>query len=225
MSVTREMKMKKVWLTCTIVGMLAVSVLAASEDAVRLDAQKRPKIVKKVNPVYPEEARKQKIQGVVEMEATINAFGDVVGVRVLPTHPPQTLLEQAAVAALRQWKYEPYRINGKAKTVIFNVSITFSLQEDAPAVSKEDPKIVTMVNPEYPKEAAKLGLQGMVKIEATIDEKGNVAEARVLPAEKPQPLLEEAALKAVKQWKFEPFIKDGKVVRLTFSLNVKFVLH
>lgn len=220
-----ENKMKKIFLICAIVGMLAASVPAASENAVRLDAQKRPKIVSKVDPVYPEEARKQKIQGVVEMEATINASGDVVGVRVLPTPSPQPLLAKAAVAALRQWKYEPYRINGKAMTIIFNVSITFSLQEDAPAVSREDPKVVKMVNPEYPKEAAKQGLQGVVKIEVTIDEKGNVAAVRVLPEEKPQPLLEEAALKAIKQWKFEPFVRDGKVVRLTFDLNVTFVLQ
>ena len=126
--------MNKIFLIFVALWALTAGVWLTAEDAVRIDAQKRPKIVKMVKPVYPEEALKQKIQGAVELEATINVKGDVVAVKVLPAQNPQPLLEQAAVAALRQWKYEPYMIGGKVKPVIFNVTITFALSADKEAV-------------------------------------------------------------------------------------------
>jgi TonB family protein len=224
-----ETKMKKTWLIFTMLWVLLVSVWLLAEDAVRIDAQKRPKIVSQVKPVYPAEALKQKIQGAVELEATINTAGAVVGVKVLPAQTPQPLLEKAAVAALRQWKYAPYKINGKAKAVIFTVTITFALsdkKEEKQAANAFDtrPKRISDVKPVYPEEALKQGIQGRVLVEATIDEKGDVVAAKALPGENPQPLLEEAALTAVKQWKFEPFIQGGKAVKVTFTVTINFAL-
>jgi len=221
--------MKKTWLIFTMLWVLLMSVWLLAEDAVRIDAQKRPKIISQVKPVYPEEAKKQGLQGVVELEATINRAGHVVGVKVLPAQAPQPLLEAAAVAAVRQWKYAPYKINGKAQAVIFTVTITFALsdkKEDQQAAKAFDdrPKRISDVKPVYPEEALKQGIQGVVLVEATIDEKGDVVAAKALPAKNPQPLLEEAALTAVRQWKFEPIIKNGKACTVTFTVTINFAL-
>ncbi len=204
--------MKRTLLIFTMLWVLVLSGWLLAEDAVRIDAQKRPKIISQVKPVYPEEARKLGLQGVVELEATINRAGNVIAVKVLPAPAPQPLLAAAAVAAVRQWKYAPYVINGKAKAVIFTVTITFALGDkkaDNPAEKTfaERPKRISDVKPVYPEEALKQGIQGVVIVEATIDEKGDVVAARALPGKNPQPLLEAAALTAVRQWKFEPVIK------------------
>jgi protein TonB len=218
--------MKRAFLIFLALWLLMVGVLLKAEDAVRIDAQKRPKIVKQVKPVYPKEAFAQKIQGVVELEATINTTGDVVGVKVLPAKTPQPLLEKAAVEALRQWKYAPYLIGGKAKAVTFTVTVSFMLAAKPPVVPAEErPKLIKMVKPVYPEEAAKQGIEGMVMIEATIDDKGDIVSARVLPVENSRPQLEEAALTAVKQWKYEPYVKNGKALSVTFTVTLNFRLQ
>lgn len=221
--------MKKMLLIFAMLWVLLFSAWLKAEDAVRIDARQRPKLVKKIAPLYPEEARKQGIQGVVELEATINRAGTVIGVKVLPAQTPQPLLEQAAVAALRQWQYAPYMINGKATAVIFTVPITFAMganKEDALSGKTfvKRPKRISAVNPVYPEEALKQRIQGMVLIEAIIDEKGDVVAAKALPGKDRQPLLEEAALSAVGQWKFEPISRGGRACKATFTVTVNFRL-
>lgn len=218
--------MKRAFLIFLALWLLMVGVLLKAEDAVRIDAQKRPKLISQVKPVYPEEAKKQGLQGVVEMEATINRAGNVIAVKVLPAQTPQPLLEKAAVEALRQWKYAPYVISGKAKAVTFTVTVNFMLAAKPPVVPAEErPKLIKMVKPVYPEEAAKQGIEGMAMIEATIDDKGNIVSARVLPVENSRPQLEEAALTAVKQWKYEPYVKNGKALSVTFTVTLNFRLQ
>lgn len=199
----------------------------SDDKPLRIDAQKRPQIVKHVDPIYPEEAFKQRIQGVVKLEVTINASGDVIGVKVIPAQPPQPLLEQSAAAAVRQWKYKPYTIGGKAKAVIFTAAVTFAQQDEKlpPQPDDKRPKKIKTVRPQYPEEAVRKRIQGVVRIEATIDKKGDVVEAKVLLSENPQPLLEEAALTAVKQWKYEPYLVEGKARGVVFTVTVTFALQ
>jgi TonB family protein len=224
-----EERMKKGFLIFAALWALTAGVFLAAEGAVRADPQKRPKILKKVNPVYPEEALQQKIEGVVVIEATTDEKGEVTAAKVVPSENPQPLLEEAALAAVRQWKYEPFLKDGKAVGVTFHVTMNFSLHKDKEAgltlgASKERPKILKKVNPEYPEEAAKQGIEGVVVIEATSNEKGDVVSARVLPSENPQPLLEEAALAAIRQWKYEPFMVKGKAVAVNFTVTMNFAL-
>jgi TonB family protein len=213
-------KMKKVFLLIVAAGVLAAGSGLPAADA----SGAKPKIVKKVNPLYPEEAVKNRIEGVVLIEATSDEKGNVVSARVLPAKNPQPLLEEAALAAVRQWQYEPFLINGKAVGVTFTVTVTFALDKDKKTV-QDHPQIVKKVSPVYPEEAFKKGIEGVVLIEATSDEKGNVVSARVLPSKNPQPLLEEAALAAVRQWKYEPFLKNGKAVGVTFTVTMNFAVN
>jgi TonB family protein len=97
----------------------------AGKGASETAAEVEPKIIKKVDPVYPEAARKSGVQGTVLLEATTDAKGNVVAVRVLKSVPE---LDQAAVEALRQWKYEPYVVDGKPVGLVFTVTIRFALK-------------------------------------------------------------------------------------------------
>jgi len=82
------------------------------------------------------------------------------------------------------------------------------------------PKIIKKVIPEYPKVARQARIARVVTIEITEDENGKVIKTKVL---KGHPLLNDAAVKAVKQWKFEPFIIDGNPSPVKFTIKIKFV--
>jgi periplasmic protein TonB len=86
----------------------------------------RPPVrVHDVGPLYPEVARLARIEGTVIIEAIIGTTGDVTGARVLRS---VLMLDQAAMDAVRQWKYTPTLLNGTPVPVIMTVTVTFSLK-------------------------------------------------------------------------------------------------
>jgi TonB family protein len=76
-------------------------------------------------------------------------------------------------------------------------------------------------NAKYPPEAAAAGVDGAVVAEIIVNELGIVAGARVL---KSNPLLDEAALAAVKEWRYDPTIVDGRAVPVKMTVTVNFSL-
>jgi protein TonB len=82
-------------------------------------------LIHQVNPVYPQIARQTRIQGVVVMEAVISKEGSVESLRVISGHP---LLLQAAIDAVKQWKYRPTLLNGEPVDVVTTITVTFTLQ-------------------------------------------------------------------------------------------------
>jgi periplasmic protein TonB len=85
----------------------------------------RPERVHHVPPVYPEVARVARIKGTVILEAVIGIDGTVRDVRVLRSVP---LLDAAAVEAVRQWLFNPTRLNGEPVPVVMTVTVTFQLR-------------------------------------------------------------------------------------------------
>jgi TonB family protein len=75
------------------------------------------------------------------------------------------------------------------------------------------------VAPVYPAIAQSARIQGDVVIEATIDEEGKVADARVV---KSVPLLDQAALDAVRQWQYQPSLLNGVPTAVVTNVTVKF---
>jgi protein TonB len=82
-----------------------------------------PELVRKVEPDYPEAARRARIEGVVILEAVINAQGGVEDVRVV--HSAGPLLDFAAAEAVARWTYRPATLNGRAVRVLLTVNVTF----------------------------------------------------------------------------------------------------
>jgi len=82
-------------------------------------------LIHQVNPVYPALARQTRIQGVVVMEAVISKDGSVDKLRVLSGHP---FLSQAAIDAVKQWKYRPTMLNGEPVDVITTITVSFTLR-------------------------------------------------------------------------------------------------
>ena len=91
------------------------------------DGIRPPAKIVNVNPVYPPEAREARVQGVVILEATISRTGEVSDVEVLRSEP---LLDEAAVAAVRQWRYEPTLVDGEPVSILMTVTMNFQLRDD-----------------------------------------------------------------------------------------------
>jgi protein TonB len=84
-----------------------------------------PALVKRVEPNYPGVAVAGKVSGTVILEATVNETGAVTEVNVLRSI---ILLDQAAIKAVKQWRYQPLVLNGTPVPFILVVTLTFSLR-------------------------------------------------------------------------------------------------
>lgn len=90
------------------------------------------------------------------------------------------------------------------------------------AQSKPEPPVpVRTVPPDYPDDLRGDGVSGVVMVECSIDEKGNVVELRVQKSSHQG--FEAPALAAMKKWKFKPARQDGSPVPITVSIPIKFV--
>lgn len=86
---------------------------------------KAPVKIADMPPIYPVIARNAHIQGVVILEAVLDAKGRVESVRVLRSVPT---LDQAAVDAVQQWRFTPALLNGQPVPVVMTVTVNFNLQ-------------------------------------------------------------------------------------------------
>jgi protein TonB len=82
------------------------------------------KLIRLIEPLYPEEAKAAGIQGDVVLEATIGKTGDLEKLQVVSGHP---ILAAAALAAVERWKYEPYHANGEPLEIENTITFEFRL--------------------------------------------------------------------------------------------------
>ena len=85
-----------------------------------------PRKIVDVHPLYPEIARSARVEGTVILEAVLDTSGRITQLRVLRSVP---LLDQAAIDAVRQWRYTPSTYNGRAVSVLMTITVHFSLQQ------------------------------------------------------------------------------------------------
>jgi protein TonB len=262
------------------VSLLAVALLLAipaiSEAQLRVGGSVQPPaLVKRVEPAYPQLARSAKVAGTVILEIQIDTEGRVASAKVLR---PIALLTEAAVEAVRQWRYAPTSVNGVATEVVMTVTVDFSLDERQPKITAtpgvdvaqliddakalhargqadaaartlqiavdqikadlasgahagpagkplrvgglvKQPVLIKEVAPTYPAAARQAGVTGTVIIEAVIARTGEVADARVVRS---IPLLDEAALAAVRQRLYAPTLLNGEPVAVILTVSVNF---
>lgn len=87
---------------------------------------KAPVKINAPSPQYTEIARKARIQGIVIVQSVVDKQGNVTDVKVLKGLPMG--LDQAAVEAVKRWKFEPATLNGKPVAVYYNLTVNFTLQ-------------------------------------------------------------------------------------------------
>ena len=98
----------------------AVTILRPGGDVVA------PLLLQRVEPDYPEAARRAHLEGTVILEAIITASGAVEGIRVLRSLNP--MLDDAAQRAVRRWLYKPATLNGRVVPVYLTVTVAFHLR-------------------------------------------------------------------------------------------------
>jgi TonB family protein len=81
-------------------------------------------LVKKTNPVYPEDAKQNRLQGVVVLRTTIGKDGLIKDLQLVSGHPA---LFPAAMDAVRRWEYKPYSLNGEPVEVETTITVNFTL--------------------------------------------------------------------------------------------------
>lgn len=82
------------------------------------------KLIKKVAPQYPKKARKAHVEGTVRLHAIIATDGSVKNLEVVSGDP---LLVDAALKAVRQWRYQPTQLDGRPVEVDTTIDVNFAL--------------------------------------------------------------------------------------------------
>ena len=95
---------------------------------------------------------------------------------------------------------EPVRVGGSVKT----------------------PRLLVRVPPDYPAMAASAQMEGRVILEATVDEEGSVDDVRVLRS---HAIFDDAAVEALKQWRYEPLVFNGRPVPFVLTVTLSFNLN
>lgn len=220
--------------------------LAASQDApqapIQVPSNSSPTLlVRRVAPVYPPLARQARIQGTVVLSIVISKDGEVHDVKLVSGHP---MLSPAAIEAAKQWKYKPYISDDKPVEVETVVRVGFRMPDGPETGSPRTPQQGTApregvpqlvrvsagimqgllehkVEPEYPADAKGKHVEGTVLLNVDIDDEGNVGRVELVSG---HPMLGPAAMDAVLEWKYRPFVLNGAAVPVETTVEVKFAL-
>lgn len=193
------------------------------------------KVVKKVDPIYPRTAQDKGIQGRVVVDATVGPDGKVRNMQVV--EGDETLAD-AFKSALKKWRFEPQARDGKLISFITRLAMTFA--NDQPSMHQTrvtdpsaDPKVVRVapgvasgnliskVAPIYPAEARSRGVQGTVVVHARIGRDGAVHDLKLVSG---PPELTEAAMDALRLWRYRPYTLNGQPVEVDTTISVNFNL-
>ena len=110
---------------------LAGPTVAGDKAVLRVGGNVSPPLaIDRPPPQYTEEARKARITGVVILQTVIDETGEVQEVKVLKGQPGG--LSEAAVEAVRRWRFEPALLDGEPVAVYYNLTINFTLPEEKP---------------------------------------------------------------------------------------------
>jgi protein TonB len=149
--------------------------------------------------------------------------------------PPQKKVERDRVPVPDPTPEEPEPIREPEPpeiTIPPGVDIVIGIPKGPPApvgalvvgeAGTTPPKCIRRIEPEYPEEAKRVGLEGHVILNVTVDERGNVADVAIVQG---GPLgMTEEAVEAVWKWKYEPSTLHGMPISLSFTVVVRFTLE
>jgi TonB family protein len=161
-------------------------------------------------PTYPAAVRDVGIEGSVQVALTILRDGRVGWVSVLHADPPG-YFEQAAVAGVRSWRFEPARLNDAPVECRMLTSVRFALVDAVdsavqPLASNE------RADPVYPARLLTDRVEGYAELQFELAADGSVLRPRVITA-MPRGEFEAAALAAIRSWRFPPESATQRMTR------------
>ena len=141
---------------------------------------------------------------VIMADVTINEAGQVTAVTQAPAELTRPLL-----ATTRRWRFEPARENGQPVPSILRVPfivVTHS-RDGSDGKKRTPPRVLTQSEPVYPLLMRASGLRGEVTVAFEVDIEGRVRNCHVTRSLNPS--FDDAAIEAVRRWRFEPGLADG----------------
>jgi len=210
----------------------------------------QPVITHRERPVFPAAGREAGVEGKVVLEAELRFDGQVGNISVLQTLGGGAYgFEDAAIKALLNYRFTPGEINGKPSTMRQKFSFDFDLTERKqigtqrvgelaneslpPATDNEKAKQFGIVRPAfyhkvapiYPEAGAEAGLMGSVVLRASLRANGTIDDIRVVQGlGDGQYGFEDAAIAALKQWKFHPGTINGEPSDMPIRVSLQFQL-
>ncbi len=200
------------------------------------------KLVHQVDPEIPGHAGSSRPLAQFILSIVIDGNGEVQRVEILQgdkAHPPSN---SAVPDAVRQWRYEPFLLDGKpvpVRTTVFlrlpraeAVGTTSSHGSPHPEPTVDEPihvgtnvmadRLIHRVDPEIPSGLESDGPLGLIILSIVVGKNGEVQEVTVVRGDKGDSRLNSAAVDAVRQWRYEPYVFQGKpiIVRTAVLLRV-----
>jgi TonB family protein len=203
-----------------------------------------------VKALYPLGAEKDELQGEVVIKFVVSETGDVERAEVVSGNP---VLAGAALDAAKKWKFKPFIRGGKPVKAATQIPFDFAFankvtdvkikgtltppvqSSGAPGANSPDlPKeirvsqgviagmLVHKVVPVYPPEAKRARVQGAVILAAIIGKDGTIKSLHVLSG---PPTLVDAAIGAVQQWRYRPYLLLREPVEVDTQITVNFTLR
>jgi TonB family protein len=211
-------------------------------------------VITKVAPVYPPLARQARIQGQVILRVHISKSGDIENLQLVSGHPMLAPAAIEAVKQWKYRPYllngEPVKVETNV-TVNFTLADKPATEQGAGDIPGGIPGdhasgvvgvvsstpgnatrvrvsagvsqglVLTKVQPQYPQDARDQHIQGVVVLKVIVDKEGNVSNIQLISG---HPHLAPAALEAVKQWKYRPYLLNGNPVEVDTQVQVNFTL-
>jgi TonB family protein len=192
-------------------------------------------LLHRVEPKYSAELKNSGESGEVIVRFVIDKKGHTLG--VIPHSNVDPRISKAVVEAIRRWRFKPYLLNGKPVEVETTVSVPYNFGAQMMTPSRIPPasqppvkrlrispevarnSIVKTVAPSYPVEAKKKHLIGDVILGFVINKEGEVADLTLVRGD---PILAQAALEAVEQWRYKPFLLNGQPVEVETTAKIIF---
>lgn len=215
-------------------------ILLGPEEAPR-EASVSPRPISKQPPVYPPAMFWSGLRGDVLVEFVVDQEGRVQNAVVVRSLNPG--FNDAALEAIKHWRFEPGRIDGRPVNTRMQQPISFSLEgvrdggDDGIVVQKRadqsklppqlqydtPPKTVALVLPIYPYALLREKQKGKARITLLINAEGKVAMSKVVEADRPE--FGYALQAAAEQFEYLPALKDGQPTNTVLTFEQEFRMY
>jgi len=190
-----------------------------------------PVATRAVQARYPDDMLPPNGPTIVKLECLVGEDGSVSDIQVRQGLGPA--LDEAAVAALKQWTFKPGMKDGKPVPARVAVEVSFEARFRGPRLGSPEifqvgqgvsaPRLRHEARPTYPIEAKQAGTQGVITMECVVLPDGTVGDARVTKGL--GPLLDAEAIRTLREWRFYPAEKAGKPVPVQVTVEMGFTLR
>jgi protein TonB len=202
---------------------------ARSESGDTLLVDQLPGLNQISKPVYPAEALKDSLEGVVYLNVLVGQDGRVKQAEM--TRGDETF-KQAALDAMKASTWRPAMVDGKPVSVWTSFPVPFGIKKGIPPSLDafirvdEQPRAIVQPKPRYPESAIRDSVEGVVFLQVLIGGDGNVYQVSVAKAEANGEVeaLKQAAIEAGRESEWFPAIQGGKPVAVWVAYPIRFTL-